>query len=154
MKRYRCVLSILLVFSVAMASAACGKKNKTQEDVAGISRPYSATDSQDTSVLTGSWEFSYIIKDNWSQSRQEWETLNKLDESQSVPVPTFSCKDGSSCVLQLNGKEHGGSLVPNSDGTFDIVDENGKTWGSVSVEGKRLRVELGDGVATVNFENT
>lgn len=154
MKRYRCVLSILLVLSVAMASAACSKKTKAQNEVAGISRPYSATESQDTSVLTGSWEFSYIIKDNWSQSRQEWETLNKLNESQALPVPTFSCKDGTNCVLQLNGKEHGGSLVPNSDGTFDIVDENGKTWGSVSVEGKRLRVELGDGVATVNFENT
>ena len=77
-----------------------------------------------------------------------------MDESQAVPVPTFSCKDGTNCVLQLNGKELGGSLVPNADGSFDIVDENGKVWGSVSVEGKRLRVELGDGVATVNFENT
>ena len=153
MKRYRCALIMLLVLVVVMANAACSKKN-AQGDVAGISRPYSATDSQDTSVLTGSWEFSYIITDDWSQSRQEWETQNEKDASQALPVPTFSCKDGKSCVLQLNGTEHGGSLIPNSDGSFDIVGENGKVWGSVFVDGQRLRVELGDGVATVNFENT
>lgn len=154
MKQYRCALSMLLVLSVAMASAACGQKKTAQQDVAGASRPYSATKSQDTSVLTGSWEFSYIITDNWSQSRQEWEIQNDLNASQALPIPTFSCKDGSKCVLQLNGTEHSGSLVPNADGTFDIVNEDGKTWGSVTVTDQLLRIELGDGVATVNFENS
>ena len=134
-----------LAFSFAGCSAGTDKG-------AGSADGQSTVQESGDADITSHWEFAKLTREDWSQTRQEWDALNATGVADPVPIPLFECKDGKTCVLNMSGTEHKGDVTRKADGTYEFSFTGGTVWGTATITGRNLHIQLGEDIAQLDFE--
>ena len=152
-KRIR-IIAVIMTVAFALSFASCSLFDVMDKGPQTSEGPVASETTADSGPrdITSHWEFAKIKKDDWTQTRKEWEALNATGLGDPVPIPTFECADGKVCVLNMSGTEHKGNVTLKDDGSYEFAFDSGTVWGTATISGRNLHIVLGEDIAELDFE--
>ena len=76
-----------------------------------------------------------------------------LSSAEKEISPSFVCKDGKSCVLSLNGKDHKGHITYLERGKYSISFDDANQGMTANISGKKLTLTSDSKNITIIFED-
>ncbi|MCR5249642.1 MAG: hypothetical protein K6E50_03460 [Lachnospiraceae bacterium] len=137
MKKNVCRTAGVLILA-ALLCACASEGNAPKENV-------TAESTSGDAAITSAWELEEFTVNGETTKAED--LLSDVREK----APTFSCTDGSSCVVSNNGKDHEGVLEKTDDTHYLIrFDDTDQTMDAV-IEGDKLTLTNNKGTVTMVF---